>query len=399
MRRSRVQIPSAAPKINVLRIKKNRPLRKKSSVLALNGSKIQNGGLESRMPRRPNFEPIQTDRGWMISIPPAMSGDGQRRRKFYRSESEAQRAAKTLRASYTRGERGGVISHALALDAAAAAAILEPLSMSLTDAAKEIASRASAAGDNETLRERWVRAQTASEGRWSARYARDIAKIGNWVPDWLLDRRCATIDAVAIRAAVMECGAAAQSTIEARSARVSAILHYKERHRRTESVSIMSIAQCAAMLRACDSPDQRRAVALLLFAGIRPSAEDGEISRLRWEAVGSSEIYVSAEVAKTGTDRHVPLTPRLRRLLRGHPVSGPVLPSGWRKTYRRLRQAAGISAEQDVTRHTFASHFLAAFGDHAAKQAMGHSAGSTTLFRHYRRAVTEAGGRRFFGVV
>jgi integrase len=51
---------------------------------------------------------------------------------------------------------------------------------------------------------------------------------------------------------------------------------------------------------------------------------------------------------------------------------------------------------QDVLRHTFASHYLAAFGEDAAKQALGHAAGSTTIFRHYRRAVTESQGKAFF---
>jgi integrase len=136
-----------------------------------------------------------------------------------------------------------------------------------------------------------------------------------------------------------------------------------------------------------------RVVALLLFAGIRPDAEAGEISRLQWEAVGETEIYVSPEVSKVG-DRHVPITPRLRRLLRGHPKSGSVVPAGWRRAWQRIRRVSGISEMQDVCRHTFASNHLAAFGEDATKQAMGHTAGSSTLFRHYRRAITResAGG-------
>ena len=144
------------------------------------------------------------------------------------------------------------------------------------------------------------------------------------------------------------------------------------------------------------------AVALLLFAGIRPSAEDGEISRLQWEAVDSVEpghIYVSAAVSKTNTDRHILITPRLGRLLRGHPKMGPVIPANWPRVYARLRKEARLGREQDLLRHTFASNFLVAYGDDRCKEAMGHTPGSTTLFRHYRRSVVAAAGEKYFGKV
>lgn len=150
------------------------------------------------------------------------------------------------------------------------------------------------------------------------------------------------------------------------------------------------------MLRACESPEERRAVALLLFAGIRPDSEGGEIARLQWEDVGADQIYIAAEVAKTGTDRHIPITPRLARLLRGRDTTGPVVPANWKRVYQRIRKAAGVTG-QDVTRHTFASNYLAAYGIDSARQAMGHSQTSATILRHYRRAVTEAAGRKHFG--
>ena len=135
---------------------------------------------------------------------------------------------------------------------------------------------------------------------------------------------------------------------------------------------------------------------MLFFAGIRPEAESGEISRLSWSHVSPAESYIPPAVAQTGTDRHIPITPRLAWWIRGHPAAGPVRPAGWRRAWARIRAAAGLSGAQDITRHTFASHFLAAFGDHAAKQAMWHTSGSDTLFRHYRRAVREADARRYF---
>jgi integrase len=75
-----------------------------------------------------------------------------------------------------------------------------------------------------------------------------------------------------------------------------------------------------------------------------------------------------------------------------------VLPANWRRSWQRIRKAAGIAGEQDILRHSFASHYLAATDEAKAKAAMGHTAGSSTLFRHYRRAVTQADGKAYFGL-
>lgn len=50
-------------------------------------------------------------------------------------------------------------------------------------------------------------------------------------------------------------------------------------------------------------------------------------------------------------------------------------------------------------RHSEQEHFrdwITTRLDAAAEEELGHAAGSSTLFRHYRRAVTEAQGKAFF---
>jgi hypothetical protein len=59
----------------------------------------------------------------------------------------------------------------------------------------------------------------------------------------------------------------------------------------------------------------------------------------------------------------VPITPRLAREIAGHEPDGPVAPANWKRRWGRIRRDSGATG-QDVTRHTFASHFLAAFGEH-----------------------------------
>jgi integrase len=188
-----------------------------------------------------------------------------------------------------------------------------------------------------------------------------------------------------------------RSTLEARTRMILAVLNYRERHRRSGEIKILTLAEVQAVLSRCKTPEERRVVALLAFAGIRPDAESGEIARLDWEAVGAQEIYISPGVSKTGSDRHIEISPRLRELLEGHPASGPVRPVQWRRSWQRIRKAAGLTG-QDTLRHSYASHILAATSEENAKQCLGHAAGSQTLFRHYRRAVTQADGLAYFGL-
>ena len=332
----------------------------------------------------------------MVSIPPGMSATGRRVRRFFEDEKKAQKFGAAVRAKHAGGIRG-LIPVELAMEAVAASKILEPLGIRLIDAARMVAARGQGARDLETLGERWQRACLDGETRWSRRYAADMAKMPRWVGKVFWKLPCGEITDDRLRTELRAHGAAANSTVAMRRLRVMAVLNWREDRvqRLAGPVTILSVAQCARVLRAAETADQRRVVALLLFAGIRPDAEHGEISRMQWEAVGQTEIYLCPKTSKVG-DRHVVITPRLRRLLRGHPASGPVMPAGWRRAWQRIRREAGIAEMQDVLRHTFASNFLAAFGEDAAKQAMGHTQGSTTLFRHYRRAVTEKDGKAFF---
>jgi len=349
--------------------------------------------LLSGMAVYPHFHPTETAKGWMVSIPPNMSADSKRVRKFFKNHKDAEKFAGGLRAKFRTGQRGGLISHNLALDAARAFELLKPHGLSLTDAAREAVTRIEKAGVSETFAERHAAVMLANEDRWRQNYMDSIEKMPRWLPQWFMDTQCNLIDKAVIERALA--GPTARSTKDLRGRYVSAVLGHKDRHHKSEHIAILTPSQSAKLLRACESKQELWAISLLLFAGIRPSAEDGEISKLDWADIGADDIYISPQIAKTGTDRHIPITPRLRRLLRGHPSSGCVIPANWKKVHQRIRKAAGITAS-DVMRHTFASNYLAAFGEKACKDAMGHTAGSSVLFRHYRRSITEEAGQRFF---
>jgi integrase len=318
-------------------------------------------------------------------------------RRYFADEKKAARFGASMRAKHSSGHRGALIPAELAMQAAAAQKVLEPLGISLIEAARIVAAQEGAAEGREIFKDRYMRMMIDGEERWSDRYRTDMDKIPRWIGKAGMKMTCAELTGPVIDSVLRQHGAKALTTLALRRRMVLAVLNHHERLRGAKrDVCILTPAQAARVLRAAETGDQRRVVGLLLWAGIRPDAEHGEISRLCWDAVGETEIYVSFEVSKVG-DRHVPITPRLRRLLRGHPETGPVVPAGWRRAWQRIRKEAGIADLQDVTRHTFASNMLAAFGEDAAKQAMGHTEGSRTLFRHYRRAVTEAAGRKYFG--
>ena len=342
------------------------------------------------MPRLAKFAPAKSGNRWTVSIPAAMSETGSRQRKSFPSESAAKLFAGKLRASLAGGN--SVISSELANEARSALRILAPLGIGLIEAAREIAQIRNRSIDPETFRERLTRAQVANEGRWRPRYADDIAKLAKWLPASTLDAKCADLDAIAIRDGLREMGAVATSTLDNRARYAAAILNHRERHHKSTEIVILTFAQAIKVLGACRDNDERMAVSLLLFAGIRP---DGELSRLDWSDVLGTSIYISPEVSKTGSDRIVPVTVRLARLIDDHPQTGPVQPASWKRSIQRIRRECGITA-QDVFRHTFASNFLAAFGEESAKNAMGHTEGSQTLFRHYRRAVTKPEGELYF---
>jgi integrase len=346
------------------------------------------------MPKMPKFAPVQrTDGKWMVSIPPAMTSTGERVRKVFASKDDAHREGARLRALYAKGIRGGMVAASVAADASRAMAVLQGTGISLVEAARIAKAAMGTREQRELFGARWARVIAEMEMEWSDRYEADMDRLRRRMPAWLMELPCGAISRERMEEALREIGTHARSTMDMRLRMLMAISGHRERARKTTRPRILDLAASEKISAACATRAERMSVALLLWAGIRP---DGEIRRLDWSDVTASEILVPPETAKTRTDRIVPITPRLAAEIAGHPSEGAVTPPDWKRTWSRIRRSAGITGWQDVTRHTFASHYLAAFGEDAAKQAMGHTAGSRTLFRHYRRAVSEESGTGFF---
>ena len=373
------------------------------------------------MPRRPSLEVKETPKGFLVHVPASLSAIGKLERRYFKEPKDAETFAAKLRTQYHKGIRSGVLDTATAHNATEAdriireaglsvtiieavrayvdaRTILDPLKASIPEVIKAWTQARKARGDDRTFGEASAAFIREKEENWSDRYARNIEQTMKALPDWFKDMKIPDITEPIMLKATKE-SVTTPTAIDTRMRHIKSLCSGKGKKKKSRAVTLLSVAQCAAMLRACQTTEERRAVALLLFAGIRPDATDGEFSKLDWSAIRGGKIYVTAEVSKTNSDRIIPIRPRLARLIKGHPKSGPVMPSGWAKRIQAIRKAAGMNDPkfQDATRHAFASHHLVAYGETSTQAAMGHTEGSRTLFKHYRSAVTEEAGKKYFG--
>lgn len=155
---------------------------------------------------------------------------------------------------------------------------------------------------------------------------------------------------------------------------------------------VLTVAQARAMLDAAGW--RQSAIALMLFAGIRPEEVAGDDKDwLRWEHVNVSErwIKVPDSISKTGKGRlleHLP--PAVWEWLKPGPVTENVSPVSYRTLLTQAKQAAGITAwPHDCFRHTAATYLLALERD-AGRVAewIGHEGKPTLLHQTYRGMLT-----------
>jgi integrase len=139
--------------------------------------------------------------------------------------------------------------------------------------------------------------------------------------------------------------------------------------------------------------------ALCLFAGIRPGVPDGEITKLRPDAISldTRVIAVSAEVSKVREPRKVTIHPNLALWLRAYPLDrNPIVVPDFQKRRAKFSKRFGLT--HDVLRHTFISMFVAKYRSmgEAALQA-GNS--ESIIRRHYLDLKTSQEAEEFFTIV
>ncbi len=177
--------------------------------------------------------------------------------------------------------------------------------------------------------------------------------------------------------------------------------HYRIR-RRGGSATTFTVAQARTLMEHFEQFEGGRWVpyfALCLFAGIRPGVPDGEITKLRPEAVNldTGIISISADVSKVREPRRVTIQPNLAAWLQAYPLSKfPIVVADFKKRREKFRDQFHLT--HDVLRHTFISMFVAKYRSigEAAIQA-GNSEG--IIRKHYLDLKSPEEGTEFFDIM
>jgi len=353
------------------------------------------------MPRRPTLRIIETEKGFKFDVPASLTATGKRERFFYPEEKEANKHAAAVRKAYhERGTKAGTISPALAEQAYQAQAMLADLGVSVLDAVRDYVRRNANAGARLSVLEAWIayEAELVKNNR-SESTLKDYKRDRKALPESFLKLRVAEATEERIGKALDECTSKRGPAWNRRLREVRAVLRaaisedLKQVSTKRKDPEILTAEQAAKLMEIAFAEGCALPFALMLFAGIRPDAEDGEMSRITWSNIGTTHINLSADETKTTDDRQIPISDNLAAWIKGH-RDEPILPTNWKRKYQAVRKSAGIEG-QDVLRHTFASMFYRLHGEHETIQAMGHTSWKTTQ-KFYKRAVTTAEAQAFF---
>lgn len=170
------------------------------------------------------------------------------------------------------------------------------------------------------------------------------------------------------------------------------------------AVGFLSVEDCRSIMDGAGR--YRSALALMLFAGVRPEEVAGRgKSFLDWSHVDcvGRVVRVPSEIAKT----------RRPRVLEGLPDAlwawlqpkdkGPVCPGHSRQAIRVAKIAANFGTERpwpkDGLRHTFATYHVAAFSDVGKTiLLLGHEGAPAMFWNHYRGLATAGAAAEFWAL-
>jgi integrase len=182
--------------------------------------------------------------------------------------------------------------------------------------------------------------------------------------------------------------------------------------RKARPVKIYTPAEVERLFSTCREMDFELIPALVLMTlcGVRPSHDEGEIVRLRWEHLfitdNEPRIEIPADVAKKDKSRQVTLRPAVLAWLswwtsNGGNAKGLIVKTSgeaFRLGRRAVFAKAKVASIQDGLRKTFASYLAKAETKDTAIKELGHSGGEL-LDRHYRTDVTMTDANAFWAIL
>jgi integrase len=165
---------------------------------------------------------------------------------------------------------------------------------------------------------------------------------------------------------------------------------------------ILTVEEASRLLTSCED-DILPAVAIGLFAGLRPEAE---LWRLDWRKVHLDRKKIDVDETKDeghhASVRWVDMPDNLVAwLLPQRKTSGPICPTGdaYYTRIQRAKEAAGINRPTpDGLRHSFCSYHYAAYQDAGLTMAQAGHTNPRTFFRHYRQRVLREDAESYFNI-
>jgi len=187
-------------------------------------------------------------------------------------------------------------------------------------------------------------------------------------------------------------------------------LSFKQPHTRGD-IRFLSVTEARNIIVGC--PEHREALALMLFAGIRPEEVRGNHKPpLMWTHIDrvSKIVRIPADIAKTKQPRVLENLPdNLWQWLKDAPDTGPVCQIGIRRLVEKAQGAAGFRDAsgnvltpwpQDAMRHSFATYHVALLSDPGRTSLLlGHEGAPTMLYRHYRGLTAQKQAQEYFSIV
>lgn len=174
-----------------------------------------------------------------------------------------------------------------------------------------------------------------------------------------------------------------------------------------EKITVLTVDEAEKLMRAAETESEGSMMpyfALALFAGIRP---DGELRRLTWEDINEKRIFLKDEITKTKRWRAItPIPANLAAWLAKVPEKkrkGRIFPhpnGTFRARFDKIRTTAGLKEiwDEDITRHSFASYWLAENKDREAlTEILGNS--EKMLFDHYREFIEEEEAPKYWQIL
>ena len=367
-----------------------------------------------------------------MNLPATYTASGKRERRFYPKKMDALAAAAKLKERiHTHGLNAAAIAPHLAIDAARAAALLEPYGRTLTEAAQALVDTLAAAAASAPLGEAleaWMH---------DARHLRPATLNGYRQVERALLRAIpaetilATISTAQLSTAIHKpkMGETSRANLY-RACRIFWNFACREKWAVSQTLSdvkppkitaeageigFLSPAEAERLLRTAEAYAPRFVAhfALSLFAGIRRE----EILRLTAADVSPDGIELSASATKKGRRRHIVPSITLRAWLQAYPFQ----PSpSWRVADMKTRFAAGWRVRplrdvieetpeefaarpkwpQNAGRHSHATYAVAS--GVPLEQLLfefGHSGGPGLLRAHYVGRASKAEAVKFFNIL